>query len=267
VDCAARPVKTCASGAAAKAQCAAVRDACVRRKGLFFVGNSFTFVNKLPAMLATLATRAGKPIRQSSETKGSMRLWDHFYSLNASALASAYLADGNVGDVLLLQDQSQAEAMGTSFWTTWSKPPTSGFRARAVSDGYEAMLWMTWGYSNGDPGNWGDSDSYASMQDRISAGYRGLAAATGASLCEVGEVWRKVYDHLVASGRSVQVLYQEKLPGGKHPAVLGTYVAATSLYTCLYHQSAVGQSWRPKGVSASDAALVRSLAATTLLAR
>jgi hypothetical protein len=267
VDCAARPLQTCASGAAAKAQCVAVRDACVRRKGLFLVGNSFTSFNKLPVMLATLATRAGKPVRQSSNTKGSMRLWDHFYSLNSSTLASAYLADGNVGDVVLLQDQSQHLALGTSFWTRWSKPPTRDFQARAVSDGYEAMLWMTWGYSNGDPANTGGSDSYESMQDRISAGYRGLAAATGASLCEVGEVWRKVYDHLVASGRSVQVLYHEKLPDGRHPAVLGTYVAATSLYTCIYQQSAVGQSWRPKGVSASDAALVRSLAATTLLSR
>jgi hypothetical protein len=265
VECAVRPLATCASGAVAKAQCVVSRGACVRRKGLFFAGNSFTFVNKLPSMLATLATRASRPVRQSSFTKGGLRLYDHFYTWNTSGLASAYLAGSNVGDVLLLQDQSQHLALGSAFWTTWSKPPTSGFTARGSSDGYEAMLWMTWGYSNGDRDNFGDSDSYAAMQDRISAGYRGLAAATGASLCEVGEVWRKVYDHLVASGRSVQVLYQEKLPLGKHPAVLGTFVAATSLYTCLFDQSAVGQSWRPKGVSAEDAALVRRLAAETLL--
>ena len=80
-----------------------------------FVGNSYTYYNELPTMLATLAslTPARVNMHHASVTPGGSSLADHADGSKASGAATAaMLAQPPGWDFVVLQDQSQAPGGG-----------------------------------------------------------------------------------------------------------------------------------------------------------
>ena len=80
-----------------------------------FLGNSYTYFNELPTVLATLAalTPARIKLHHASVTPGGSSLADHATRSKASGAATAaMLAEAPGWDYVVLQDQSQTPGGG-----------------------------------------------------------------------------------------------------------------------------------------------------------
>src|SRR5262245_9941274 len=84
---------------------------------VLFIGNSFTYVNDLPRMVAELA-KAGKqrPFHYDQETPGGYTLEQHWK--NGKALAKI---QSRQWDFVVLQDQSQAAVLRCESMFDYSK--------------------------------------------------------------------------------------------------------------------------------------------------
>lgn len=90
--------------------------------------------------------------------------------------------------------------------------------------GGRTLLFMTWGYKNGDEGNL-PGDTFDAMQARLAQGYAKLGAQLNAPVAPVGLAW-------------AEALRRE--PGldlwardGEHPNASGSFLAACVLYRLL----------------------------------
>lgn len=179
---------------------------------ILFVGNSLSYFNDLPGMLAGLLERADiGPVVVESVALPNYGLEDHW-------------ADGDVSerirrggwDVVVLQQGPSA---------TEGRPSLLEYSQRFADlmepTGARPALYMVWPAASRSFDFDGVSDSYATAARQVD----GL-------LFPAGEAWRKAW------ARSPNLaLYG---PDGFHPSVLGTYLAALVMYEQLSGKSAIG---------------------------
>ena len=116
--------------------------------------------------------------------------------------------------------------------------------------GARPLLFLTWGYRNGDRRNLPD-DTFAAMQTRLYSGYWDAARSTGAAIAPVGLAWSEA----VASRPQLDLWASD----GKHPSRLGSYLAACVFYATLTGRSPVGDTFTD-GLNESDARFLQSVA-------
>ena len=225
---------------------AAVRS---NRPGLrvLFVGNSFTYFNDMPAMVELLA--AGD--------RGARPLFAAWYARGGGTLAQA-AADASLKkliasepwDAVVLQEQSWIPSSPTAR-RSQMLPAARALDRLARGRGARTVLYMTWGYRDGDrelPG-----DSYAAMQARVAASYRAVARRLRATVAPVGLAWRM-------AGRERPGL-ELRGPDGHHPNGAGSYLAASVLYARLTERDPRRSrfaGWLPRG----EASALRRIAFT-----
>jgi hypothetical protein len=204
-----------------------------------FVGNSFTYVNDLPGMYRTLAPGA----YVDSVAYGAYLLTYDVADIQGTG-ASPHLAQllgpaappTTAWTHVVLQEQSQIAGYPDA------EPDKKASLAAALAlSGYVAaahattVLYMTWGYPNGDPDNLGFFPTYLAMQSELEAGYREMAhdvsaAGRAVRIAPVGLAFKAVYDREVSAGRDphapTSLFMQLYGPDAKHPALPGTFVAA-----------------------------------------
>lgn len=214
---------------------------------VLFVGNSLTYVNNLPGMVAGLSAAAGDnpPIRTAAVAFPNYSLEDHWYDGNArNAIAS-----GNCSIVVLQQGPSSLPDSRVHL-IDW----TERFAQEIQAAGAEPTVYMVW-----PPMNRADA-----FQD-VSDSYRLAAEAVDARLFPAGEAWRAAWRL-----ESRLELYG---PDGFHPSVLGTYTAAVVIYSQLSGRSPVGlpRTFQIPGggavlISETEAATVQAAAAEAIQA-
>jgi len=222
------------------------------RPGLrvLFVGNSFTYVNDMPGMVERLAAaRPGAtPVFVVSYTKGATQL--------------AYWADdGGLQSLLrevhwnrvVLQEQSQIPSFPEQIRDSQMLPAASSLTARAGTAGARAVLFMTWGYRDGN----GAGDSFDAMQARLVDGYDQVARATGAQVAPVGLAWQQA--HRLAPSLA---LWQDD---GMHPSRAGSYLAACVFFEVLTGRSPVGDAYTA-GLAGAEARFLQGVAHRTVTA-
>lgn len=186
-----------------------------------FIGNSYTFVNDLPAVVAAMA-KAGKcPLQCESYTEGATALIQ-FWEEPKHARARQLVQGGGYAYVIL-QDQSM---------TPCTNPPwTLNFGGKwaelAKKHHAKPVFFLTWAHLAPD-GKTFDSG----MQDELSATYRRVAQEHDALVAPVGEAWRRWYNRHPDMPLHVA--------DGSHPNALGTYLAGCVFYRVLCGKSAVG---------------------------
>ena len=117
------------------------------------------------------------------------------------------------------------------------------------------MYFMTWGRENGDP-QWDSINSFYKMNDRLRLAYLRISDSAEASVAPVGSAWRYVRDNYP----SIQLYSGD----GSHPSVAGSYLAACTFYTSLFHKSPVGATYLA-GLDATTASVLQNAAAITVL--
>lgn len=203
-------------------------------KNILFLGNSYTYVNDLPAMLTSLARAAGYSMTSRSQTPGGQTLAGH---------VSAGVPQGD-WDVVVIQAQSQEPAMPTSsvYYSTLQSSRSLVATIRKQNVCTVPVFYQTWGRLNGDTDNcpyYSKLCTYDGMQDRLTDSYSTFAYVNQpAAVAPVGEAFRLTG----AAGR--KALYQSD---NSHPSTAGTYLAACTLLETIWGRSCVGNSYQPVG--------------------
>jgi hypothetical protein len=177
---------------------------------VLFIGNSYTYGNDLPALLAELMARGTTPrsLVQQSVTVGGATLERHVADGAAvTAIRSRHW------DYVVLQEQSARPF----------KDREAMFRAARVlhaeirSAGATTLLYQTWA-----------AQSSPQEQPVLSEAYRTLAKELGAVLVPVGDAWREALLGGMALHGS----------DGRHPNLHGSYLAACVFARALGMSSA-----------------------------
>ena len=118
-------------------------------RNVLFIGNSYTQVNNLPAMVAAIAESMGDRMTYQSNTPGGCTFSQHCTNQSMQLIRSGEW------DAVVLQEQSQLPSFPQSQVETEVFP----YAKRLVDSIYannpccEPMFYMTWGRKNGDGQN------------------------------------------------------------------------------------------------------------------
>lgn len=222
-------------------------------KRVLFLGNSYTYVNNLPQMLADVATSVGDAVTFDSNAIGGYTLQGH--STNATSLAK--IAVGN-WDYVVLQDQSQLPSFPQGQVETDVFPYAHFLDSiiNAQNPCVETAFYMTWGRKNGDASNcatWPPVCTYTGMDSLLNLRYRMMADSNTAIVSPVSVVWK----HIRQNFPSIELYQADE----SHPSVAGTYAAACCFYAALFKKDPTLITFNST-LAATDAANIRASAKT-----
>jgi len=225
--------------------CAPPPTPCTR---VFFLGNSYTSVNDLPATFASLAWSGGHRVETAVQAPGGWTLLDQ-----ASAPSTASTLSGSKWDYVVLQEQSEIPSVEYMRQSAMY-PAARDLVTMVRGAGAAPMFFVTWAHRQGWPQN--GMPDYSTMQTAIDNAYLSIAREQHASLAPVGFAWSELLGL-----EAHPDLWQDD---GSHPTGKGTYLAACVFYAAIFRQSPSGLGYHP-WISGSDAAQIQDVAAATVL--
>lgn len=199
-------------------------------KKVLFLGNSYTNVNDLPAMVKSLALSAGDSLIVESNTPGGYTLQGH--STNSSSLA---LIQQGGWDFVVLQEQSQLPSFPDGQVATEVYPYAKALDSiiHISNPCAKTVFYMTWGRKNGDAQNcssWPPVCTYLGMDSLLNLRYTIMANANKSLLCPAGYAWR--YTRSQFPG--IELYDSDE----SHPSVAGSYITAACFYTLFFQKPA-----------------------------
>lgn len=225
-------------------------DAGSARLRVLFIGNSYTYYNELPTMLASLgggegATPSRPRITVESATEGGASLQRHWEQMRQERIRMG------AWDAVVLQGQSVEPIAAFQGFDSYARR----FAEVARGEGARVVFFATWARRRGDAvyGQSWSGGSFEAMTQRLDNAYRLVAMNTGGELGPVGARWGAAVARHPGVG-----LYD---PDGSHPSAAGSYLAACVLYRALTGRPVSPDAPVPQAVSTSDAALLRAIAA------
>lgn len=197
-------------------------------KRVLFIGNSYTYVNDLPQMLADVAQSLGDSVYFESSTPGGYTFQQH--TTDATTLSK--INSGN-WDYVVLQEQSQRPSFPQS------QVEQEVFPYARILDSIinlanpcvETVFYMTWGRKNGDASNcqyWPPVCTYEGMDALLRERYMVMADSNKAIVSPVGAVW----NYLRKNNPTIELYSSDE----SHPSVAGTYAAALSFYSVIFQK-------------------------------
>ncbi len=222
-------------------------------KRVLFLGNSYTNVNNLPQMVATVALSTNDILIFDSNTPGGYTLKGH--STDATSLAK--IKAGN-WDFVVLQDQSQLPSFPINQVKADVFPYAKSLDnvINTYNSCSETIFYMTWGKKNGDASNcsyWPPVCSYEGMDSLLHLRYMMMADTNNAIVSPVGAVWK----YLRQNYPQIELYQADE----SHPSLAGSYAAACSFYTTIFRKNPelITNDYT---LSAADAAIIRSAVKT-----
>lgn len=191
---------------------------------ILFIGNSYTYVNDLPAMFAELARAGGHKVVTGMVAEGGWTLANHVQSSETLGKLKS-----SKWDFVVLQEQSEIPASEQS--RTDSMYPAARVLVWQVeSVSAIPLFFQTWAHRDGWPEN--GLPDYKSMQVQIDQGYQGISQELHVGIAPVGYAWS-----IVRGVDPEMDLWQDD---GSHPTEQGTYLAACVFYAAIFRQSPEG---------------------------
>lgn len=186
---------------------------------VLFIGNSFTFVNDLPAMLETLS---GGEITYGKVLRGGAYLkWyaDGTHELGVQVREKAK----ERWDAVILQDQSFNPARDRDDCVNQTKILASLFPETPV------FMYQTWAYRDGSEKLSNTGLTYDEMKEKLYDAYNAAAEAVGGKRVPVGFGFAEVKK----TAPEIDLYTEDSY----HPSPAGTYLAA-----CLFYMALTGNS-------------------------
>ena len=206
---------------------------------ILYLGDSYTYYNDLPAMVAEMADSAGSDVRFDITMRAfpNAKLEDHWNNETTRSL----LAQGDWDRVMVQPESYFQELEGDhSHFRLGSRLFEAAGRAQRA-------IVVSWTASE---------DAYqnrpmtrAEHFQNIETNHRGLASRTGAGLIDVARVWRDVEAEALPFS-----LYQRD---GNHPSLEGSYLAGLVIYAQLAQRDVQDVTYVPWRMRGEDAALLR----------
>lgn len=199
-----------------------------QNKRVLFLGNSYTYVNNLPQLIADAAQSTNDNLIFDSNTIGGYTLEGH----NSNATSLAKIAQGN-WDFVVLQEQSQLPSYPINQVQTQVFPYAQSLNNLITTQNpcAETAFYMTWGRQNGDIQNCAVNPSvctYEGMDDLLKERYMTMTLNNEAIVSPVGAVWR-----FLRTNYPLLNLYSSD---GSHPSEIGSYAAACAFYVTLFRK-------------------------------
>ncbi|MBL4649569.1 MAG: T9SS type A sorting domain-containing protein [Aureispira sp.] len=225
-------------------------------KRAFFIGNSYTYYNTMPAIINSLANAGGDTLIHASSTPGGAQLIQQVS--NSTTLNG--IRQGN-WDFVVIQEQSQKPSFSPTQVASDVLPFAAQLNDSIVAHNpcAETVFFMTWGRKNGDQTNCASYPpicTYAGMQARLRSSYLLMAQQNQGICSPVGAAWQVVRD----SFPLIELYSADQ----SHPSYAGSYLAACTFYASLFKKSPVGLSFYGS-LSAADAQALQSIAAMVVL--
>jgi len=213
--------------------CVALSDAAAPPLRVLFIGNSYTYVNDLPQMIADLAKAAKqRPLVFDKETPGGYSLEQHWKDAKAVKKIAA-----DTWDFVVLQEQSLRPLNEPQLMFDYA----AKFDAAIKKTNAKTLLYQTWSRQDA-----------LDKQSQLSKAYLALGATLKACVVPVGMAWE-----WVRKDDPKLVLYSADK---SHPSKAGTYLAACVFYVTLYHKSPVGLPGKPGDLSDNEARKLQAIA-------
>lgn len=218
-------------------------------KRVLFLGNSYTFYNNLPQLLADVATSMGDTVVFDSNTPGGSSFETH--STNNTSINKIM---AGYWDYVVLQEQSQRTSLPISFVEQNVFPYASQLDAmiNLYNPCAETIFYMTWGRKNGDASNcgvWPPVCTYQGMDSLIYERYLTLADTNDAVLSPVGAVWK----YIRTNYPGIELYDADE----SHPSPAGSFAAACSFYTVIFQKNPLDIPFN-FSLSANDAANIKT---------
>jgi hypothetical protein len=204
---------------------------------VLFIGNSLTYTNDLPGMLAAIAKTGGDTIVVSSVTRPGYAVIDHITPpTTTDALARI---NGAKWEYVVLQQGPTSRAIDRDTLVLAAQRLDPAIRAA----GGRPALYMVWPAAE-------DSANF----DRVRLSFQQAACSTNGVFWPAGEAWRAAW-----RADPGLALYG---PDRFHPSPLGTYLAALVMYERITGKDAraLPRQWTsPNSYLAPTAATIRAL--------
>ena len=131
---------------------------------VLMLGNSYTSQNDLASILDSILTDGGENAEVSALTGGGLKLYEHEGRARESGNQWNFSLN-EPNDFVILQDQSQVPSFPTNseYWQD-SRDAAIYLNQRTLNSGGNTILFMTWGYKDGDSNNQWRNPDYPTMQ-------------------------------------------------------------------------------------------------------
>lgn len=221
-------------------------------KRVLFLGNSYTFYNNMPQLLADLAAANGDTLIFDSHTVGGYTIANH--TADTASLNRIMLGGW---DRVVIQGQSSELVTATPETTTFPYAHILDSMVHRYSPCGETMFYMTWGYKNGD----GDTNcavnplfcTYEAMDSTIRGNYLKMATVFRAEVSPAGPVRHYIRQHYPAIE-----LYQAD---NSHPTLAGSFAVACAFYATIFRKDPSGINYTA-GLPVADADSIQVAART-----
>lgn len=219
------------------------------RSGLrvLFVGNSFTYYHSMPALVHELA----------EHDAGARPIFAVEYTAPNWSLREASKNDGLLDllhevqwDYVVLQDVSWLPSAPPEVRHRDMDPFVYSLRRDIVWAEARPVLFMTWGYEDGDR-HYSSADTYEAMQARLDEGYSELGEELFTPVAPVGLAW--------AEAQRRQPNLDLWSYDGRHPGASGSYLTACVFYAMLSGRNPSGSSFTAE-LEPADARFLQGVA-------
>ena len=182
---------------------------------VLFVGNSYTYENDLPVLVAGLAASAGRLLDARHVTSGGKTL--EWHTENAETLAAL---QESKWDVVVLQEHSIRPVQDTPKMLEAART----LQSKIEPTGARTVMYMTWARQH-----------FPEMQPGLARVYTRVAQEIGADVAPVGLAWEAAL-----TTDPMLVLHTSDK---SHPNAAGSYLAACVFYATFFDA-------RPSGLAA-----------------
>jgi hypothetical protein len=214
---------------------------------VLFIGNSYTFVNRLPLMFKRLASSGHHRVRTGILASRGASLAQHVASPGTFRTIGSF-----PWNIVVLQERGEFPAVPL-YRESEMYPAARDLVRKVRATGARPLFFLTWAQQHGWPRYGLD---YEAMQAEVDHAYEALGHQLDTAVAPVGPAWRTTLQRLHSPR-----LY---LADGNHPSVEGTYLAACVFYTAIYRHSAEGLPYRA-GLPRSRAKSLQTIAANVVL--
>ena len=214
---------------------------------VLFIGNSFTYFNDMPYTFLNMAKTVDPDSRVESIAYGGYSLAQYCdEDTEVGRLVISKIVSYE-WDYVVLQEQSLLPCTDEKGFVSAVKR-LCGIVSQI---GAKVILYQTWAYAENTDKLLSTGMSYREMSEKLVAAYGKAAAASGATVAPVGEMFARVKD-------SDYITRLINANDGYHPSSTGSYLAACVIFRTITGKSTIGLPC-PSNVSLYNLSVVQKL--------
>ncbi len=223
---------------------------------VLYLGNSLTYVNNVPDLVAQIAMSHGDTIIWDSNTPGGHKILQH--STNPVSLTK--ISDQK-WDIVIIQAQSQETAFPDGQLDVEIYPP-----AEFLTDSIHrnntctrVLFYMPAGWKYGDNLNCSalpEICTYEGQFARIRQTHLNISDSMNAGIIPSGISYYR--------SRAIDSTINLWSSDNVHPSIKGSYLTALNVYASITKKATVGTTYMPSGVSSIEASYLQNITDTVV---